>query len=259
MVLWGWEQRRKLKAWTTVPAQRQAKESLHHSKRWRKEACTLSQQTRAENYDWHPNRTLHCPVKYHLRNIGKATEDSCHFCNEATESAKHLLCECEAVRHQRLSHLGSRLLDPEQVMDIAPRKVAKFMKTLLPDWQTKRGRTIDLKVKVHARLQNQPYAPPITYYLTSGILTHSQILKLSVIPLNNVVFKLYRYDTIGYLSWKSSSISCRSVLICLTDATALPNIGAGLEFSMWIISLSIAMYVSNAAVGFLESTAKSML
>jgi len=66
--------------------------------------------------------TGHCPVKYHLRNIG-----------EATESAKHLLCECEAIHHQRLSHLGARLLDPKQVMDIAPRKVAKFMKTLLPD------------------------------------------------------------------------------------------------------------------------------
>jgi len=30
--------------------------SLHHSKRWTKEA--LSQQTRAKNCDWHPNRTL---------------------------------------------------------------------------------------------------------------------------------------------------------------------------------------------------------
>jgi len=30
--------------------------------------------------------------------------------------------------------MGSKLLDPEQVMDVASRKVAEFMGTLLPDW-----------------------------------------------------------------------------------------------------------------------------
>lgn len=131
MAIKDWEQKRKLMSWRTTNGQRQAKLLLSHSTSWTKKVLSLS---KLELRKLTGALTGHCPVRYHLKNMGKAPDSTCRFCQEATETASHLLCECEAVHQKRLRHLGSWFLKPEQVMDVAPRKVVKFIETLLPDW-----------------------------------------------------------------------------------------------------------------------------
>ena len=78
--------------------------------------------------------TGHCPVNYHLKNMKKVLENTCRFCQEATETAEHILCFCEAVHQQRLMHLNSRFIKPRRICQLAPRQVVKFIEDLLPDW-----------------------------------------------------------------------------------------------------------------------------
>ena len=131
MAIKDWEQKRKLMSWRTTKGQSQAKSLFSYSTSWTKKVLSLS---KLELRKLTGALTGHCPVRYHLKNMGKAPDSTCRFCQEATETARHLLCECEAVHQKRLRHLGSWFLKPEQVMDVAPRKVVKFIEALLPDW-----------------------------------------------------------------------------------------------------------------------------
>jgi len=107
--------------------------------------------------------TRHCPVnsvKYHLRNIGKATDDGCRLCDEAAKSAKNLLCEFEAVHHQRLSHLGSR--QSRTGDGYSPQKRSEVHENTTTRLVNRAGSyNRSYKVKVNARLKNRSYAPPI--------------------------------------------------------------------------------------------------
>lgn len=131
MVVKDWENRRKIAAWSAVQGQRQAKRFLSYSSSWTKKVLSLSKNGLRKMTGL---LTGHCPVNYHLRNIGAVPDASCRFCKEATETAEHLLCECEAVHRQRLSHLDSRFLIPEEVCRLATRRVVRFIESLLPEW-----------------------------------------------------------------------------------------------------------------------------
>jgi hypothetical protein len=55
------------------------------------------------------------------------------ICKETHETAKHLLCHCEAISLKRMQHVNTGLLEPKEVHKTSPRKVVKFMRELLSE------------------------------------------------------------------------------------------------------------------------------
>lgn len=132
MALITWENERKSLYWSTVPGQRQSKRFLTYSTSWTKKVLSLG---KIELRKLTGMLTGHCPVNYHLKNIGKILDSTCRFCQEAVETAEHVLCTCEALHNTRLIHLQSRFLEPREVCELAPRRVVKFIMSVLPDWE----------------------------------------------------------------------------------------------------------------------------
>jgi hypothetical protein len=64
--------------------------------------------------------TGHCHLKGHLFKLGLSNCPTCERCQEEDETATHVLCECEALAHRRLRHLGQYFMDPSDYFD-APR------------------------------------------------------------------------------------------------------------------------------------------
>ena len=132
MALQLWENKRKELCWQSCPGQRQSKQFLSYSTSWTKKALSL---TKNELRKLTGMLTGHCPVNYHLQNLGKVLESTCRFCKEETETVEHVLCSCEALHHKRLQHLQARFLEPSEVCQVAPRQIAKFATNVLSEWE----------------------------------------------------------------------------------------------------------------------------
>ncbi|XP_055628203.1 uncharacterized protein LOC129769762 [Toxorhynchites rutilus septentrionalis] len=78
--------------------------------------------------------TGHCPSRYHLKKIGKITDDKCRFCNFDAETSEHLLCQCSVLIQQRLRILGKGILMPNEIWSAEPKKVRNFLKEVIPSW-----------------------------------------------------------------------------------------------------------------------------
>jgi hypothetical protein len=50
--------------------------------------------------------TGHCHLKGHLFKLGLSDSPTCERCQGKDEMTTHVLCECEALAHWRLHHLG---------------------------------------------------------------------------------------------------------------------------------------------------------
>ena len=78
--------------------------------------------------------TGHCPSRYHLKKIGKLTDDICRFCNSEVETSEHLLCQCSALIQRRLRILGKGVLTPNEIWSAELTKVRNFIKEAIPSW-----------------------------------------------------------------------------------------------------------------------------
>ena len=116
-----WETRTKISHWTQAPGLKQSKNLISYSKNWTKKILLLS---KTDARVLAGTLTGHCPVKYHLRNVGKVDNNTCSFSKETHETAEHLLC-----------HFNTGLLEPKEVHKTSTRKVVKFMRELLPEWE----------------------------------------------------------------------------------------------------------------------------
>ena len=131
LMLKNWENKRKQEVWESTLGQKQAKRFLSYESGWTKKILLLK---KIEIRKMTGILTGHCPVNYHLKNIGKVLDNNCRFCKEATETAEHILCNCEAIHQQRQIYLNSRFIESNTVRQLDPRQVVKFIEYLLPDW-----------------------------------------------------------------------------------------------------------------------------
>jgi hypothetical protein len=54
--------------------------------------------------------TGHCRLKGHLFKLGLVNSIECDRCKQASETASHILCDCDALATLRLRHLGHRFI-----------------------------------------------------------------------------------------------------------------------------------------------------
>jgi hypothetical protein len=59
----------------------------------------------------------HWHLKGHLFNLGLSDSPTCDRCRDKDETPTHVLCECEALAHRRLRHLGQYFMDPSDYFD----------------------------------------------------------------------------------------------------------------------------------------------
>jgi hypothetical protein len=57
--------------------------------------------------------TEQCNSKGHLSNLGNVNSPECDRCNQASEMASHVLCDCEALATLRFRHVGCHLMHPD--------------------------------------------------------------------------------------------------------------------------------------------------
>ncbi|KAL1454832.1 hypothetical protein WDU94_008965 [Cyamophila willieti] len=74
--------------------------------------------------------TGHCSLKYHLNIMGLAENSTCRLCNEAPETAEHILCKCEAASHKRLKYFSRMIQTPEEVQETSPKRIVGYIKSL---------------------------------------------------------------------------------------------------------------------------------
>jgi hypothetical protein len=71
--------------------------------------------------------TGHCHLKGHLFKLGLSCGPTCERCREEDETATHVLCECEALAHRRLRHLGKYFMEPSDYFDDPTYKILQFI------------------------------------------------------------------------------------------------------------------------------------
>jgi hypothetical protein len=57
--------------------------------------------------------TGHCNLKGHLSKLGHVNSPECDRCNQPSEAASHVLCDCEALATLRFRHIGCHLMQPD--------------------------------------------------------------------------------------------------------------------------------------------------
>jgi hypothetical protein len=67
--------------------------------------------------------TGHCHLKGHLFKLGLINSPECNRCKQASETASHILCVCEALATLRFRHLGCHFMKPGDFEDISVSKV----------------------------------------------------------------------------------------------------------------------------------------
>jgi hypothetical protein len=100
----GWTNRNHIKQWGSTIGLKQAKGLITGpSARRAKHLLKLNnEQLRciAELF------TGHCHLKGHVFKLGLTDDHTCERCLEEDESATHILCDCEAIAHFKISSRG---------------------------------------------------------------------------------------------------------------------------------------------------------
>jgi hypothetical protein len=70
----------------------------------------------------------HATVRKHLRNMGLFEGDpTCRFCRKEAETAKHIICGCEALAHQRYKIFGYPFVEPKHISTASVRNLCLFI------------------------------------------------------------------------------------------------------------------------------------
>jgi hypothetical protein len=70
----------------------------------------------------------HYHLKGHLFKLGLINDPIYERCLEEDESATHILCDCEAVAHVRVRHMGQFFMEPSDYYDAPIYKVLHFIR-----------------------------------------------------------------------------------------------------------------------------------
>jgi hypothetical protein len=73
--------------------------------------------------------TGHCHLKGHLFILGLSDSPTCERCYEKDKTATHVLCEFEALAHQRLHHFGQYFMEPSDYFDAPTYKILQFIRS----------------------------------------------------------------------------------------------------------------------------------
>jgi hypothetical protein len=71
--------------------------------------------------------TGHCHLKGHLLKLELVNSSKCDTCKQASETASHVLCDCEALAALRFRHLGHHFMKPGDSEDISVSMVLHFV------------------------------------------------------------------------------------------------------------------------------------
>jgi len=75
--------------------------------------------------------TRHCHLKGHLFELGLVNSPGCDRCKQASETATHILCDCEVLATLRYRHLDCRFMKPGDFEDISVSKILLTEMSLL--------------------------------------------------------------------------------------------------------------------------------
>jgi hypothetical protein len=73
--------------------------------------------------------TGHCHCKGCLFKLGLVNSPECDRCKRASETASHILCDCETLATLRFRHLGRHFMKPGDFADISVSKVLQFVQS----------------------------------------------------------------------------------------------------------------------------------
>lgn len=73
--------------------------------------------------------TGHCKLNAHLAKLRIRNDPDCDLCGRENETAKHLSCECSALKEIRKSIYAREVIPPQEVCVEALHKIAHFYKT----------------------------------------------------------------------------------------------------------------------------------
>jgi hypothetical protein len=59
--------------------------------------------------------------------VGLVNSPECDRCKQASETASHVLCDCEALATLRFRHLGHHFMEPGGFEDISVSKILHFV------------------------------------------------------------------------------------------------------------------------------------
>jgi hypothetical protein len=124
-VIRDWMSRKHEGHWQSIRGQRQAKGFL--KKPSAKKAGELLSLIRNQLRIMTGLLTGHCHLKGHLFKLGLVTSLKCNRCKQASETASHILCDCEAVATLRFRHLGCPFMKPGDFEDISVSKILHFV------------------------------------------------------------------------------------------------------------------------------------
>jgi hypothetical protein len=71
--------------------------------------------------------TGHCHLKGHLFKLRLVNSPECNRCKQASETASHVLCDCEALATLRFRHLGRHFMKPGEFEDFSVNKILHFV------------------------------------------------------------------------------------------------------------------------------------
>jgi hypothetical protein len=101
--IWGWANREH-KYWQSIHGQRQAKGFLRRCSA--KKAGELLKFSRNQLRIMTGLLIAHCHVKGHVFTLGLVSSPECYRFEQASETALHVLCDCQALATSGFRHLG---------------------------------------------------------------------------------------------------------------------------------------------------------
>jgi hypothetical protein len=76
--------------------------------------------------------TGHSHLKGHQFKLGLVNSLECDRCKQASETASHVLCDCEALATLRYKYLGFHFMKPGDSEDISVSKILHFVQGVGP-------------------------------------------------------------------------------------------------------------------------------
>jgi hypothetical protein len=124
LVIRDWVDREHQKHWQSTLGQKHAQGFL--DKPSTKRTTELLKLSRIQIRQVTGLLTGHCHTRGHLFKLGKVKNPNCRRCYLETETASHVLCDCEDLAETQFRHLGGHFLKPGDYHEISLSKVLFF-------------------------------------------------------------------------------------------------------------------------------------
>jgi hypothetical protein len=125
-VIRDWVSREHQEYWQSTPGQSHAKSFL--SKLSAKRIVKFPKSNRSQARQVGGPLKGRCHLKGHLFKLGVTDSPICGRYHKETETASHILCECEALAKLRFCSLGKHLMEPSDFEEILLCKILYFVR-----------------------------------------------------------------------------------------------------------------------------------